>query len=150
MYVFSQSIQQLPAAHETEKKVHKNIALAHNQFLQTHLFPLKMMPRLAQIHERSQSENSSTNNSEIDVDEQNQQPATNHSTYWMSTFSGISLSGETPSVDTPEKIEYRQVLIEQANQLEKQLEEATRKRKFDDVRLLNSNLEELRRMLSDL
>lgn len=52
--------------------------------------------------------------------------------------------------DTPEKQEFRKVLIEQANQLEQQLEEATRKRRFDDVRALSINLDDIRRTLSEL
>ena len=128
--------------------------LAHNQFLQVHLFPLQMMPRLSEIRERSQSA-ARQEPTTAAADTASPQPPGNHSSYWLSHFNALSSASnedlsKAVDVDTPEKQEFRKVLIEQANQLEQQLEEATRKRKFDDVRALSTNLDDIRRTLSEL
>ncbi|KAF9982989.1 carboxypeptidase Y-deficient [Mortierella antarctica] len=120
----SKKIAKLPAHSQHQKQLHTNLYWWATQYLQTNMFPLSVIPKV------------------FGKDTKTQGPG--------SLSSSPSLSSSSPRLDSAqeneaaiESLAQLAVLEEQRRLVESYIEEASRKRKFDDVKSLTMSLEEL-------
>ncbi|KAF9956643.1 carboxypeptidase Y-deficient [Mortierella alpina] len=120
----SKKIAKLPAHSQHQKQLHTNLYWWATQYLQTNMFPLSVIPKV------------------FGKDTKTQGPG--------SLSSSPSLSASSPRLDSAqeneaaiESLAQLAVLEEQRRLVESYIEEASRKRKFDDVKSLTMSLEEL-------
>ncbi|KAF9575745.1 carboxypeptidase Y-deficient [Mortierella alpina] len=120
----SKKIAKLPAHSQHQKQLHTNLHWWATQYLQTNMFPLSVIPKV------------------FGKDTKTPGPE--------SLSSSPSLSTSSPRLDSAQENEAAikslaqlAVLEEQRRLVESYIEEASRKRKFDDVKSLTMSLEEL-------
>jgi len=135
----SKKINSLPTNNESEKRLRSNIHLAANQYLQQNMLPLSMLPKILK-KDQSQPSNDDDEDDEMDPDSPDAILAAwaNGRPRSLSVSSSKSTKGE-------EKIRQElAVLIEQEKNVEGFIQEATNKRKIEDVSTLKASLDELR------
>lgn len=113
----SKKIAKLPAHTQHQKQLYGNLYWWATQYLQTNMFPLSVIPKVF-------------NNGEKDSRRQD------------TSSPGPSISSQDNDVPT-EALTQLAVMEEQRRLVESYIEEATRKRKFDDVKSLKMSLQEL-------
>jgi rabenosyn-5 len=116
----SKRINALPAATPSHQRIHSNIFMSANQFLQNHMFTLQLLPKILPA-------SSSVN---------------------ATPLSASSTAGQQQRNSENEQL--LNVLFEQKSQVELYIEDATKKRKFDDVRSLQMNLDEINKEIQRL
>ncbi|CAG8688190.1 4477_t:CDS:2, partial [Dentiscutata heterogama] len=132
----SKKVNSLLAHSKTEKRLQANIHLAANQYLQQNMLPLQVLPKLLKKdhHDNEpyyEDYHESSPDMLLSVIE-------NGRTRTISTSSTKSLKGE-------EKIRQQlSVLLEQEKLVQGYIVEATKQRKFDDVKTLKTALDELK------
>ncbi|KAF9381936.1 carboxypeptidase Y-deficient [Mortierella sp. AD011] len=125
----SKKIVKLPAHTQHQKKLHNNLYWWATQYLQTNMFPLSVIPKVFG-HGGKEPKQLGTSS-----------PALS-----SSPAPSISLPSSDSVQDNEAEIEslaQLAVMEEQRRLVESYIEEATRKRKFDDVKSLKMSLEEL-------
>jgi len=129
----SKKINFLPTYSESEKRLKSNIHLAANQYLQQSMLPLSELPKIFKKDQDQQ-----TKDQKNDVDD-----------VILAAFANgrprsLSMSS-TKSVKEEEKLRQQlAAFLEQENNLQVFIQEATRKRKFDDLKTLRTSLDEIR------
>ncbi|KAG0342253.1 carboxypeptidase Y-deficient [Podila horticola] len=122
----SKKIARLPAHSQHQKQLHTNLYWWATQYLQTNMFPLSVIPKVFG--------NSSANG----------RPGSPSVSLTPSTSSprpGSAL--DSNSEGTIEQLAQLAVMEEQRQLVESYIEEATKKRRFDDVKSLKMSLDEL-------
>ncbi|KAF9996524.1 carboxypeptidase Y-deficient [Entomortierella chlamydospora] len=125
----SKKIVKLPAHTQHQKQLHNNLYWWATQYLQTNMFPLSVIPKVFG-HGGKEPKQLGTSS-----------PALS-----SSPAPSISLPSSDSAQDNEAEIEslaQLAVMEEQRRLVESYIEEATRKRKFDDVKSLKMSLEEL-------
>ncbi|CAG8657374.1 11017_t:CDS:10, partial [Racocetra persica] len=131
----SKKINSLLSRSKSEKRLQANIHLAANQYLQQNMLPLKVLPKLLKKDHDNEHEYDYHHESSPDM---LLSVFENGRTRSISTSSTKSLKGE-------EKIrEQLEVLLEQEKLVQGYIVEATKQRKFDDVKTLKTSLDELK------
>ncbi|KAL7754202.1 Pre-mRNA-splicing factor sap61 [Sorochytrium milnesiophthora] len=123
----SKRINMLPKTSTCLKRLHQNILLATNQYLQTHMLALSLLPSPAAMkakHKQGNSGSSQTGST--------QGPS-----------SSTSSQSAKPDEQTLQKEQHLQVLVEQYTQLEHFLKEASQRRRFEEAQSLKENMNEL-------
>ncbi|KAI9143815.1 FYVE zinc finger-domain-containing protein [Paraphysoderma sedebokerense] len=147
----AKKIHSLPTSSTQEKRIHQNILMATNNFLQTHMFTLSLLPKLSKdgtlTPNRSSSQDSISSPKPL-PSTPSLTPQQTSSPSFLTSLLGISSSPSTPAKSSviqpnPEKEMYLQTLIEQYTQVEAFINEATQKRRLDDVQSLKVSLDEL-------
>ncbi|CAG8522589.1 16423_t:CDS:10 [Funneliformis mosseae] len=131
--MISKKINSLLTYSESEKRLQSNIHLAANQYLQQSMLPLSVLPRIFK-----KDQNQQTKDQQIDDDDDvvlafaNGRPRS------------LSMSS-TKSVKEEKQLRQQlEAFLEQEKNLEVFIQEATRKRKFDDLKTLKISLDEIR------
>ncbi|KAI8601976.1 FYVE zinc finger-domain-containing protein [Dissophora ornata] len=124
----SKKIVKLPARSQHQKQLHTNLYWWATQYLQTNMFPLSVIPKV--------------------FGNGNKEPKQIGNSSPLSSSPAPSISSPMPdsAQDNEAEIEILAqlaVMEEQRRLVESYIEEATRKRKFDDVKSLKMSLEEL-------
>ncbi|CAG8648158.1 8090_t:CDS:2, partial [Racocetra fulgida] len=131
----SKKINSLLSRSKSEKRLQANIHLAANQYLQQNMLPLKVLPKLLKKDHDNEHEYDYHHESSPDM---LLSVFENGRTRTISTSSTKSVKGE-------EKIrEQLEVLLEQEKLVQGYIVEATKQRKFDDVKTLKTSLDELK------
>ncbi|KAG9306898.1 hypothetical protein G9A89_002567 [Geosiphon pyriformis] len=144
----SKKINSLPHNNNSEKRLQSNIHLAANQYLQQNMLPLSMLPKI--LKNDPQQRKTQGPDEDEDDDEDSDSPDailaawTNGRPRSLSVSSSRSVKGE----EKPRQ--QLAVLVEQQKQVQGFIQEATRKRKFDDVITLKASLDELQLEISKI
>ncbi|KAL1923701.1 uncharacterized protein VTP21DRAFT_8681 [Calcarisporiella thermophila] len=127
----------IPARTTYQKRLHENIHLASNQYLQQKMFPLAMLPKILKPSQTSTSgaNHISSNSNHRGGD---QISSTSSSNGGSTGTQQLSLSA-----DDLAREEQLAVIREQRKLVEGFLRDASQKRKFDDVKTLKRSLDEL-------
>ncbi|CAG8563228.1 11987_t:CDS:2 [Gigaspora margarita] len=130
----SKKINSLLARSKTEKRLQANIHLAANQYLQQNMLPLQVLPKLLKKdHDNDYYEDYHDSSPDMLLS-----VFDNGRTRTISTSSTKSLKGE-------ETIRQQlAVLLEQETLVQGYIVDATKQRKFDDVKTLKTALDELK------
>ncbi|KAG0052877.1 carboxypeptidase Y-deficient [Gryganskiella cystojenkinii] len=130
----SKKIAKLPAHSQHQKQLHTNLYWWATQYLQTNMFPLSVIPKVFGGKDSQRQLGSGT-------------PSPSSS----SPAPSISSPAIGSSLDNEAEIEVLAqlaVMEEQRRLVESYIEEASKKRRFDDVKSLHQSLEELDREIS--
>ncbi|KAF8940989.1 carboxypeptidase Y-deficient [Dissophora ornata] len=124
----SKKIVKLPARSQHQKQLHTNLYWWATQYLQTNMFPLSVIPKV--------------------FGNGNKEPKQIGNSSPLSSSPAPSISSPMPDSAQDNEAEIESlaqlaVMEEQRRLVESYIEEATRKRKFDDVKSLKMSLEEL-------
>ncbi|KAF9428582.1 carboxypeptidase Y-deficient [Podila epigama] len=135
----SKKIARLPAHSQHQKQLHTNLYWWATQYLQTNMFPLSVIPKVFG--------NNSSNNSQSSTNGRQKGGNNGGSVSPVPSSTGSARPGSTTdssiSESTIEQLAQLAVMEEQRQLVESYIEEATRKRRFDDVKSLKMSLDEL-------
>ncbi|KAF9189175.1 carboxypeptidase Y-deficient [Haplosporangium sp. Z 767] len=121
----SKKIAKLPAHTQHQKQLHTNLYWWATQYLQTNMFPLSVIPKVFSKDSKQQGGPSSTSSSPLP------------------TVSSPGSESTQENEAAIESLAHLAVMEEQRRLVESYIEDATRKRRFDDVKSLKVSLEEL-------
>ncbi|KAI1302150.1 carboxypeptidase Y-deficient [Mortierella claussenii] len=133
----SKKIAKMPAHSQHQKQLHTNLYWWATQYLQTNMFPLSVIPKIFGNGGKDPKQLGASS------------PASSSSP--APSISSPMPDGSTLAQDNEAAIEtlaQLAVMEEQRRQVESYIEEATRKRRFDDVKSLQMSLEELESEIS--
>ncbi|KAF9436647.1 carboxypeptidase Y-deficient [Entomortierella beljakovae] len=132
----SKKIAKLPAHSQHQKHLHSNLYWWATQYLQTNMFPLSVIPKVFG-NGGKESKNLGTSSPALSTS-----PA-------PSITSGIQDSSQDNETEI-NKLAMLSVLEEQRQRVESYIEEANRKRKFDDAKSLKISLEDLENEIASI
>ncbi|KAG0304693.1 carboxypeptidase Y-deficient [Dissophora globulifera] len=136
----SKKIARLPAHSQHQKQLHNNLHWWATQYLQTNMFPLSVIPKVFG-HSGGHKEQKSNGN--------NASPALSSSPAPSITLSAVPETSQDNEAAI-ETLAQLAVMEEQRQLVESYIEEATKKRKLDDVASLKMSLGELEREMAAL
>ena len=137
----SKKINSLPTYSESEKRLQSNIHLAANQYLQQNMLPLSVLPKMFKKDHSQQAKDQQDGYFDDDDDDS---PDAILAAFANGRPRSLSMSS-TKSVKEEEKLRQQlAAFLEQEKNLEVFMQEATRKRKFDDLKTLKTSLDELK------
>jgi rabenosyn-5 len=133
----SKKINSLLTCSESEKRLQSNIHLAANQYLQQNMLPLSVLPKMFKKDHTKGQQNGYFNDDD-------DSPDAILAAFANGRPRSLSMSS-TKSVKEEEKLRQQlAAFLEQEKNLEEFIQEATRKRKFDDLKTLKTSLDELK------
>jgi len=123
----SKKIARLPSHSQHQKQLHTNLYWWATQYLQTNMFPLSVIPKVF--------------GNNINANGRPGSPSVSLTPSTSSPRPGSAL--DSNSEGTIEQLAQLAVMEEQRQLVESYIEEATKKRRFDDVKSLKMSLDEL-------
>ncbi|CAI2170885.1 3009_t:CDS:2 [Funneliformis geosporum] len=131
--MISKKINSLPTYSESEKRLQSNIHLAANQYLQQSMLPLSVLPRILKKNQNQQTKDQLTDDDDdVVLAFANGRPRS------------LSMSSTKSEKEEKKLRQQLEAFLEQEKNLEVFIQEATRKRKFDDLKTLKASLDEIR------